>query len=142
MRPRTLLAALVLLAGLSGCGQQASGTASAEPTGSTPSEAATRSSTPSPEPTATATAPPGPSPRSYPPCDRIWVEGRDLPVGYAGCREGGREVVADRRHCALGRMLVTYADRYYGVPGFRVNAVTGGLGASKAYRQAARVCSG
>lgn len=168
MPTRSWIAALVLVAGLAGCGQEGAGTASDAGSGSgaTAPESVMPTETASPSEADAqdgAEAAPGTdggsgggsgkgpgddsSPavearRPYPPCDRIWVAGRDLPVGYAGCRDGKRRVAADQRHCALGRMLVTYADRFYAVPGFRVNAVPEGLGKSKAYRQAERVCTG
>jgi len=150
MRTPLLLAAactgLVLLAG---CGDDGSSTAGDAEGGSAststdPSASADPSATDSPSPSQTPSSTPSSTPSGppLPDCASVWVDGQDLPARYAGCTEDGTEVAADSRSCAFGRPLVIYGDRFYAVPGARVNETAGPVRQDQTYTEALQSCSG
>lgn len=116
----TLLLVLALGgAVLSGCGDQTGEGAQAPSTAPASSDESTRE----------------------PACAQVWVDGEALPERYAGCsEEDGAWVDAAVQRCASGQVLVTYADRYYGAKGSRVNDMGESLSESAQYQRALRSC--
>jgi hypothetical protein len=108
-------AALVLL---SGCGSDSK--VAADPAGS---------------------APTGASDSGMPACDSVWVAGRTLPQKYHGCTAATGPVAPVRHRCEFGVSIVLYDNRYYAVPGHRINE-TSGLDSSHRYHSALRSCQG
>lgn len=121
-RTRTLHRALgvaALVAVLAACGTETDGSGADEPTST---------------PTASETSDTG-----LPACSEIWVDGQDLPLDYEACEEGGEVVKPETWTCGFGRPMVTHADRFYAMPGNRVNDV-GDLATSAQYKRAKRAC--
>jgi len=127
MSPRLLrlgpaAVAVVLGLTLAGCGDQgASGQgsgASASPAGS---------------PSASGRA-------GAPACDEVWVEGGDIPRGYAGCNDASGFVRADKLGCSSGQRMVRYDDRFYGVVGGSIHESTSSLDDDMDYRDAVASC--
>ena len=110
--PAALLAAALLVGGggATACGSDSSGTTAEDPA-----------------PRASSSAPSEPARGSrdeVPECTDVWQTGTRLPTGYRGCTEEGEPVRTDRIRCSFGLVIVTYADRYYAVPGDQINEVT------------------
>lgn len=139
LRTLALIAVGVLLTGLAtGCGSDDDGDRVATDTASSPS---TEGSSPT-EPAPTADKPSAsPAPASWPACGDVWVEGADLPSPYAGCARDGAAVAADRLHCSMGALLVTYDDRFWGVPGHEISRAQGALRRDPRFRQARGACT-
>ncbi len=143
MRTRLLFAALAIpVALLSACGSDDGGEG-ADPEATTnvsdsPSESASDTPTDAPTEEPTETADPT---ADWPACDRVWSDGAQLPRGYHGCTEGDTAVKADSRSCSFGRPLVTYADRFYGVPSGVIHETAGPLKKDPGYRSALSSCS-
>lgn len=131
---RGSISVLVCLLGLwlGGCGEDPDVPSTATGSSETPG-----SGTDGPE-TETTSAPP----HEGPACDKVWVDGGDLPRNYRGCLEGEDWVRAAIERCASGQVLVTYADRYYGAKGAVVNDVGAPLEQNKQYQQARKSCGG
>lgn len=121
---KVLLAAtavVVLVAGLTGCGDKgASATSGAAST-------------------ATATPSSGPAVAKLPSCAVIWRAGHRLPGAYDGCRAAGRVVPAQHRQCSSGQVLESYGTRFYAVHGGPVQKVSA-LSKSARYKSAMRSC--
>lgn len=153
MRTRRLLAALALpLALVAACGDEGATTADDPASGSSSSSPAASESAPesasapasgdasaSASPTSASASPTAPP---LPACEQVWQAGAKLPGGYAGCLEGDQEVAADGRYCEFGKPLVTYADRFYAVPGGTIAEGTSPLRSDPGYRKVLRTCSG
>lgn len=156
MRTPRLIAALALplalAAGLSACGTdegEGAEQSSAVETTETASELPSGSESPtgSELPTETPTDQPSQSPTEevgadWPACGEVWVEDARMPGGYAGCREGDTAVPAEKRGCAFGRPLITYADRFWGVPTGTIHEAGGPLERDRAYRSDLASCTG
>lgn len=143
MRTRLLLATLAIpVALLSACGSDEGGEGTdPEPTTSasdSPSESA--SDTPTDAPTDEPTETTDPT-ADWPACDSVWSDGAQLPRGYQGCKDGETAVKADSRSCSFGRPLVTYADRFYGVPTGVIHETPGPLEKDRGYRSALSSCT-
>ncbi len=143
MRTRLVIAALAIpVALLSACGSDDGGDAT-DPEASTgasqtPSESA--SDTPTDAPTEEPTETEDPT-ADWPACDSVWSDGAKLPPGYRGCKEGDTAVKAESRGCSFGRPLVTYADRFYGVPSGVIHETAGPLKKDPGYRSALASCT-
>ena len=118
-----------------GCGDESSTADDPSQTGS-PSPTET-SAAPSETP-ATAT----PTPRDFPDCATVWVDGRKLPGGYRGCETPEGVVKAKERYCEFGKPLVTYANKFWAVPGGPVHEVATTLAQDPGWRRALRQCGG
>jgi hypothetical protein len=118
-------AAVVLAAGLTGCGDKGASAASGAPS--------TASST------ATPSASTGPVVATLPSCVAIWRTGHRLPGAYDGCRVAGRVVRAQHRQCSSGQVLESYGSRYYAVHGGPIQKVSA-LSRSAKYKSAIRSC--
>lgn len=117
---RTLLPLLLLIFGLTACGE----TASDDSAGSSPSEEETTSQT-------------GES------CEEIWKAGETLPEDYDGCTDtAGTRQEPEKRRCSSEQFVYTYDDRFYAVPGAVINQTKGSLTQDKAFRAAMRRCLG
>jgi hypothetical protein len=81
-------------------------------------------------------------PARSPSCAEVWVAGRAIPTNYKGCSDGDTWVRADISRCESGQVLVTYANRFYGAKGSRVNDVGEPLAGNKNYQLAVRSCGG
>jgi hypothetical protein len=143
MRTRLFVAALAIpMALLSACGSDddSEGTDPAPTTSAsdTPSESA--SDTPTEMPTEDPTPTKDPT-ADWPECAGVWSDGAQLPPGYRGCKDGGTAVKADSRGCSFGRPLVTYADRFYGVPSGVIHETVGPLKKDPGYRSALSSCT-
>jgi hypothetical protein len=143
----TVAPVLVLVGGLAlGCGSDSGGPSAADdPTASSsslpaPSDSASVSASPS-----ESTAGPGDGSSSAPPdwpaCGRVWVADADLPDPYAGCLRGGEPVAAAALRCSAGVRLVTYDDRFWGVPGHRISEADGSLRHDSEFRQTRATCT-
>lgn len=155
MRIRRAIAALalpLLLTGLTACGDDDGsaadpGTASAGESAGEPDDDATDDATDQPEPTETTEAPSeqttseavDPS-ADWPACGRVWRDEEQLPRGYRGCTDGDEAVPADSRSCSFGRPLVTYADRFWGVPSGVIHQADGPLEDDRRYRSDMASC--
>jgi hypothetical protein len=132
-RPASVLVALAfVLVTLAGCGGDDGDTVSDpgdEPATSEASQTATASAT-------------KPAKPKGPQCADVWVAGAKLPGGYQDCYDGDRRVKADGRYCEFGKTLVTYADRFWAVPGGPIHEVPGKLLDDAHYRDALAKCSG
>ena len=133
------IAAGALVLGLaSGCGSDEAGDVatdgSATPSAS-PTDKPTAETTPTPEEDDTA------APASWPTCAEVWKEGATLSKPYAGCSLGGAAVPADSVHCSMGALLVTYDDRFWGVPGHEISRADGTLQQDADFRQARATCT-
>jgi hypothetical protein len=104
---RLAAALLVGVVGLSACGSDDGSTTAQDTT--PPAESGS---------TDDASEDPG---SSLPECSDVWVAGVRLPTGYKGCAEDGEPVKSDRIRCSFGLMIITYDDRFYAVPGDRIN---------------------
>jgi len=91
------------------------------------------------DPAASSTA--GASDSGMPACDSVWVAGRTLPQKYHGCTAAAGLVAPVRHRCEFGVSIVLYDNRYYAVPGHRINE-TSGLDSSHEYHSALRSCQG
>ena len=121
-----VLAIPLVVAALAGCGDDSKDVAK---------DPATTGSTGSASPSSSSSA------SGLPACGDIWKAGGRIPSGYRGCVDNGTTVKADRRPCASGQVLVTYAGTYYGVVGGPVNPVPAGLQKSPKFRSAKQACS-
>lgn len=158
MRTRRLLAALALplalATGLSACGsdegegaEQSSAVETTETAGETDSESPSESELPQETPTPIESQTPTASPTEevgadWPACGEVWVDDARMPGGYAGCREGETAVPAEKRGCAFGRPLITYDDRFWGVPTGVIHEADGPLERDRAYRSDLASCTG
>ena len=77
-----------------------------------------------------------------PQCAEVWVDGAKLPGGYQDCYDADKRVKADGRYCEFGRPLVTYAGRFWAVPGGLIHEVDGKLLDDAKYRDSLRKCGG
>jgi hypothetical protein len=146
MRTRLVFAALAIpVALLSACGDDDGGgatdpgpsaTSPSESASDTPTEA-TDSSEPTAPPETTETADPS---ADWPACEGVWKDGDRLPPGYAGCREGDVGVQADKTGCSFGRPIVTYRDRFYGVPSGVIHETMGPLEKDPGYQSDMASC--
>lgn len=137
-----LIAAAALVAGLvAGCGSD-DGEATATDGSATPSAADSASETPTP---VESSSPDGPSetpaPASWSACADVWSEGAVLPKPYPGCSRGGLAVPAKPTHCSMGALLVTYDDRFWGVPGHEISRADGALQDDPDYRRDRATCT-
>jgi hypothetical protein len=135
------LAPLLLIGGLvAGCGSEAS-------TGSDGSRA--QEPTPTPSTTSAAGSPsdsPGASESSeqtadWPACGAVWVRDANLPQPYQGCLRGDKAVSARALPCSTGVQLITYADRFWGVPGHRISKSDGPLRSDREYQRTKNTCT-
>jgi hypothetical protein len=146
MRIRLLFAALALpVALLSACGDDDGGDATdpgatsdasespSEPVTDLPTDHPTDHSTDHPTETVDPSA-------NWPACGGVWKDGARLPAGYAGCREGDAGVPADKTGCSFGRPIITYADRFYGVPTGVIHETSGPLEKDRGYRSDMASC--
>jgi hypothetical protein len=146
MRTRLVIAALAVpVALLSACGSDDGGatepeasTSASDTPSESPSESATDTPTEAPTETPTETADPT---ADWPACDSVWADGARLPHGYKGCKKGDTAVKADSRGCSFGRPLVTYADRFYGVPSGIIHETMFSLKKDAGYRSALASCT-
>lgn len=135
-------AGLAVVTVLVGCGSESGGPTA---TDSSPSEdvssaptapTAPTGSTGPTEPTSSPEAPPMPA------CSQVWRDGARLPADYRGCTDAaGQEVRAEKTLCSFGKPLVTYDDRFYALPGRRINATQGSLASDPDYRSAKSACT-
>lgn len=140
LRTFAMIAAGTLVAGLAaGCGSDEGDAAAVATDTASPSESA--SPTVEPSPTDSASPSETPAPASWPACGEAWVVGADLPSPYKGCAQDGIAVPADSIHCSMGAVLVTYDDRFWGVPGHVISQADGPLEDSPKYRQARATCT-
>jgi hypothetical protein len=142
MRIRLLFAALALpVALLSACGDDDGGDATDPGATSEASDSPSESATdlPADHPTDHPTETVDPS-ADWPACGGVWKDGARLPGGYAGCREGGAGVPADKTGCSFGRPIITYADRFYGVPTGVIHETSGPLEKDRGYRSDMASC--
>jgi hypothetical protein len=132
-----LIAAATLCAGLAaGCGDDDGTPVASESTSPSAAESATPEPSPSvDEPSET------PAPPSWPACGATWVAGADLPKPYDGCAQGDTAVPAEALHCSMGALLVTYDDRFWGVPGHVISEADGALAKDPGFRQARAACT-
>ena len=64
---------------------------------------------------------------TWPFCDEIWVTGETLPRTYQGCVLQGNNVKPfSPEECASGAYYATYEDRWYAVPGDKIQESKGG----------------
>ena len=73
-----------------------------------------------------------------PACASVWVDGRTLPQKYHGCAAATGLIAPVRHRCEYGVTIVLYDNRFYAVPGHRINE-TSGLDSSHEYRAAAEL---
>lgn len=138
------IAAGTLCAGLvAGCGSDDGGGADLASDSGSP----TVSPEPSEEPTEPAEEPSEepsetPAPASWPACSDVWVAGADLPQPYDGCADAaGLAVPAQAIRCSMGAVLITYDDRFWGVPGHKISQAEGRLAKEPAFEQARATCT-
>ena len=130
MRTRLFVAALAIpVALLSACGSDDGGEGT-DPEATTERERlAVRECVGHADRRADRSADRGPRPRTRRPTGRrATASGATAPScrrGYQGCKEGDTAVKADSRGCSFGRPLVTYADRFYGVPSGVIHETAG-----------------
>lgn len=131
------LALGALLAGLLlGCGSDSDGSEPIARDGST--SASSDSGSPSPSeasPSDTSSALP-----DWPACAQVWVEGENLPKPYDGCLDGDQAVAAQARKCSAGVQLVSYAGRFWGVPGHRISKADGALRSDAEFQRTLATC--
>jgi hypothetical protein len=133
------IAAGALVLGLvAGCGSDDGGDVATDGT-TTPSASPTDDTTPeaTPTPVEDDTA----APASWPTCVEVWSEGAMLPKPYAGCSLDGAAVPADSLHCSMGALLVTYDDRFWGVPGHEISRADGKLQQDADFRKTRATCT-
>ncbi|MFD0805088.1 hypothetical protein ACFQ0K_03230 [Nocardioides caeni] len=128
-----LLAATVALAGCGGDDAEEPRSERSATNGASGTDATT---------SAPATTPVTPTPPDLPGCSGVWVEGRRLPAGYAGCVDDAGEVSRDVRMCSIGDTLATHDDRWYAVPGRVINHAVPDLERDQAYQSAVLACTG
>lgn len=117
---RTLAILLLLIIGLTACGENTSG----ESDGSKSSDDESTS-------------------QSAETCEDIWTAGETLPEDYAGCADAaGATQTPEKRRCSSEQFVYTYDDRFYAVPGAKINEADGSLKQDKAFRAAMRRCLG
>jgi hypothetical protein len=134
-----LVAAGALVLGLvAGCGSDDGADVATDGSG-TPSASPTDD--PTPETTPTPVEVDTVAPASWPTCAETWNEGATLPKAYAGCSLAGAAVPADAVHCSMGALLVTYDDRFWGVPGHEISRADGKLQQDADFRQARATCT-
>jgi hypothetical protein len=117
--------ALVGAVALAGCGSESGGGSASE---------STTSAAPSPTESEASPVPDGPA------CGEVWQDGRTLPGGYKGCREGDAYVRAERRYCEFGKPLITYADHFYAVRAGRIHETSSSLERDRGYKSALASC--
>jgi hypothetical protein len=121
---------IALGGGLAACGDETSDSAS-DPAGST---SASPSESPSDGTSGSASA-------DGPACADTWSEGGSLPSSYKGCVDDtGAFVKADALGCSSGQRIVSYDDRFYGVPGGTIHLATESLRKDHDYRAAVLRC--
>ena len=142
LRTFAMIAAGTLVAGLAaGCGSDGGDAAPAATDTAGPSESTSPTAEPSPSDSASPSQTQTPAPASWPACGEAWVADANLPSPYKGCARDGVAVPADAIHCSMGAVLVTYDDRFWGVPGHVVSQSDGPLQDDPRYRQARAVCT-
>jgi hypothetical protein len=107
--------------------------------GSTSSAPASSSATDLPTTSASPTTPAVPD---WPDCAVVWVDGSRLPGGYKGCLDGAQAVKAHKQFCEFGKPLVTYANRFWAVPGGPVHEAADTLAKDPSWKHALRQCGG
>jgi len=131
---------MLVLGLVTGCGSDGDAGDVATDSSATPSESA------SPSDDATPQATPSPTddnaaPATWQTCADVWNEGKTLPKPYPGCALDGKAVPADSIHCSMGALLVTYDDRFWGVPGHEISRADGKLQQDADYRQDRATCT-
>jgi hypothetical protein len=81
-----------------------------------------------------------PDPAPSPQCDEVWVKDQELPRPYDGCYDESQRVAPDGHLCEFGRPIVTYADRFYAVPGGTIHQTDGPLADDRGYRSDMKSC--
>lgn len=64
-----------------------------------------------------------------------------MPRAYNGCLEGSRYVPKDAMGCSSGQRMITYDDRFYGVPGGTVQRARPTLAKDPAFRKDLAACT-
>jgi hypothetical protein len=105
---RLLVGGLAALA-LAGCGNASSSSTATDGTSSAPPTSGT-----------TSTAPVS----TLPDCTGVWVEGKKLPLAYAGCNAAAGDVKAHKIGCSSGQTIVIYTQSYYAVLGGSIHHTT------------------
>jgi hypothetical protein len=83
----------------------------------------------------------GSAPSGAQDCATVWQDGGTLPRTYRGCVDDGAHYVPqDALGCESGQRIIRYADRFYGVPGGTVHAVSTSLEKDHEYRAAVLRC--
>jgi hypothetical protein len=152
MRPWTrqplslLIAALVVPALLTGCGEEGgsepgggASSASTNESGNATPDTGSPSSSSSPSSTSPSAPEPSSSAAALPTCGEVWRAGKTLPARYRGCDDAG-SVVRERTMCSFGRDLFTYADRFYALAGKPVNQTMGPVADDPDYQAAKSAC--
>ena len=144
MRTGWLLAsAALVLAVVTGCGDDAGTTASATPSPSSSEPSATvsddASESPSEEPSKSEG--PTPAPENMVACTAVWKDGARLPHGFVACQEKGYAVKTEQRGCSFGQRLVTYDDHFYAVRGGVIHRTPTVLARDRGYRSAMASCT-
>ncbi|MDZ5620351.1 hypothetical protein [Nocardioides bizhenqiangii] len=66
--------------------------------------------------------PPGKS--AAPACDEVWIEGKELPTDYAGCRRGERFIEPEFSECKDGpERLTVHRERFVALTGRTIRAI-------------------
>jgi hypothetical protein len=140
-----LVAAVTLLVGLAaGCGSDdGSGNGSATEGSASPSASESAASeTPAPDASSSAAEPSETAaPASWSTCGEVWKAGAVLPKPYPGCSLDGLAVPAESVHCSMGALLVTYDDRFWGVPGHEISRAEGTLEKDPGFQQDRATCT-
>ncbi|GAA4695912.1 hypothetical protein GCM10023349_09100 [Nocardioides conyzicola] len=140
LRTFVMIAAGTLVAGLAaGCGSDEGDAAPVATDSASPSQSA--SPTVEASPTASEESSQTAAPASWPDCSDTWVADADLPSPYKGCAADGIAVPADSIHCSMGAVLVTYDDRFWGVPGHVISQSKGPLQKDARYRRTRATCT-
>lgn len=109
-------AALVLLLGA--CGGESDPVDPAEPSATTPAEAA------------------------LPECAEVWRAGEILPRGYKGCMLDSNPVAVDALTCSSGQRLLRHENAFYAVRGGTIREAVDGFTVDAGYRSAVASCRG
>lgn len=144
-----LIASVALMAGLAGCGGDASSTVTDPATDvATASDSATATPTPetSEEPTDEPSTEPTPTvepPADLPACAEVWQDGAKMPMRYAGCLdETGGVVKAEKSTCSSGQTFIRYDDRFWAIAGATVYKARGPMVKDERFIASVKRCRG
>ncbi len=138
---RLVVAAVVPLVLLAGCGEDTGADPVASDT-SSGSPSALESEGLSESASASVTESESADAATSPACEEVWVDEQKLPGTYKGCYDGEQMIKPDGRYCEFGKKLFTHDDRFYSVKGGTIHEAQEPFRTDPGYQDTLAKCSG